>query len=614
MKSTPKKAKRRRLIKSQIERLAKRSEHLRKLSNRFSWYRLSIVVAGLILGLTVYNLINHSAGWATLGATLFLFNIVAYFHRRVDLSVRKHEIWRQLKITQLARMDLDWKQLPRHAGSAADPGHFFETDLDITGEKSLHRLLDITISQDGSELLRQWLLESEPKLEAILTRQKIVKELAPLTRFRDKLLLAYKLISKEQLEGKKLLFFLEKHRLRSAFNWVLLGSLGLAFVNIALFLLNKFMGLPAFWIASLTLYAIVYFMNHDISQPLMDDAVFISDELKKFKAVSGYLESYKYAKNANLQRRCRPFWEKKSQPSKQLFRMTWVSSAIGLRMNPLLGLILNTFIPWDFLCAYFLEKNKAALTERLPLWLDVLFELEALVSLANFAYLNPDFVFPDILEDKKKTPFIFKAADLGHPLIPDDQKKCNDVVFRACGDVALITGSNMSGKSTFLKTIGANLCLAFAGGPVNAAELQTAVFRIFTCVHINDSVTDGFSFFYAEVRRLKALLTELDREHPLPLLFLIDEIFKGTNNRERYIGGRSYIQALAKKNGFGAVSTHDLDLTKLADTIANLSNYHFKEHVENGKMVFDYKLRPGPCPTTNALKIMRTEGLPVEEV
>jgi DNA mismatch repair ATPase MutS len=180
------------------------------------------------------------------------------------------------------------------------------------------------------------------------------------------------------------------------------------------------------------------------------------------------------------------------------------------------------------------------------------------------------------------------------------------------GEAFIVTGSNMSGKSSFLKTIGVNLCLAYAGGPVNAGSFHSALFRIFTCIKINDSIVDGFSFFYTEVKRLKALLDALQVNHQLPLLFLIDEIFKGTNNRERLVGSRSYIRSLIGQNGAGLIATHDLELIKLADDFPDITNCHFREKVTDGKMVFDYKLRPGPCPTTNALKIMRMEGLPVD--
>jgi DNA mismatch repair ATPase MutS len=181
------------------------------------------------------------------------------------------------------------------------------------------------------------------------------------------------------------------------------------------------------------------------------------------------------------------------------------------------------------------------------------------------------------------------------------------------GEVALITGSNMSGKSTFLRTVGVNLALAYAGAPVNAAKLDLHLMRLFTCIQVADSLADGFSYFYAEVHRLKRLLDQMKINDSVPLFYLIDEIFRGTNNRERRIGSRAYVQALANSAGVGIISTHDLELAKLAIESNSILNYNFRDDVIEGKMVFDYCLRPGPSPTTNALKIMELEGLPVDQ-
>jgi DNA mismatch repair ATPase MutS len=215
------------------------------------------------------------------------------------------------------------------------------------------------------------------------------------------------------------------------------------------------------------------------------------------------------------------------------------------------------------------------------------------------------------LETSELYPHVFQARGLGHPLIPDEQKVCNDFTIRGLGEITIITGSNMAGKSTFLRTLGVNLALAFAGGPANAQELQTVLFRLFTCIKVSDSVTDGTSYFYAEVKRLKRLLIALEENHPIPLFFFIDEIFRGTNNRERMLGSQAYTHTLIEKNGVGLISTHDLELAKLADQTSKIKNYHFRDDIRNGQMVFDYSLHPGPCPTTNALKIMQQAGLPV---
>jgi len=235
--------------------------------------------------------------------------------------------------------------------------------------------------------------------------------------------------------------------------------------------------------------------------------------------------------------------------------------------------------------------------------------LEALNSLANFAYLNPEYSFPEISKNKNGKSVLY-SENIGHPLIPFDVKVTNDYSIQKKNEVLIITGSNMSGKSTFLKTIGVNLCLAYAGAPANADMFRVSLFRLFTCIKVSDSITDGISYFYAEVKRLKEMLNELEKPSTKPIFFLIDEIFGGTNNKERSIGSRAYLKTVSKMETFGIVATHDLNLIELEKEINNITNYHFREEIINEKMVFDYKLHPGPCPTTNAIKVMQLAGLP----
>jgi len=312
---------------------------------------------------------------------------------------------------------------------------------------------------------------------------------------------------------------------------------------------------------------------------------------------------------------CEPFHlDREHRPSPLLKKIARVASASTLQKNVLLWIIVNVIVPWDFYFAYRFQQYKSQLVVHLPSWLHIWLELEALNSLANFAYLNPEYILPEIAlcQHQDEHTFPFRACGLGHPLISMNQKVVNDFSIHRQGEIDIITGSNMSGKSTFLRTIGINLCLAYAGGPVNASQLQTTLFRIFTCIRINDSVTEGYSYFYAEVKRLRKLLTEVESDNNMPLFFLIDEIFKGTNNRERRIGSESYISALVGKKCIGLISTHDLELVTLEQRLPDIRNYHFKEDVLDGHMVFDYQLREGPCPTTNALKIMQMEGLPID--
>jgi DNA mismatch repair ATPase MutS len=306
---------------------------------------------------------------------------------------------------------------------------------------------------------------------------------------------------------------------------------------------------------------------------------------------------------------CAPFLDRRKQPSAELRRVERIAAALGLRTNGLLWFLVNAIVPWDFFFTYRLERLKNEISELMPQWLDAWYEVEALNSLANFAWLNPHYAFPEIVLETN----VFDGRGLGHPLIKREYKICNDLELNEQHRIVILTGSNMAGKSTFLRTAGMNLCLAYAGAPVNAVRLRTSLFRLFTCIKVSDSVQDGLSYFYAEVKRLKLLLSAAESEDELPVMFLIDEIFRGTNNRERHIGSHAFIRALAsQRNTLGLVATHDLELTKLAEEIPGIANFHFREEVGDGRMVFDYQLRPGPCPTTNALEIMRIEGLPVD--
>jgi DNA mismatch repair ATPase MutS len=313
---------------------------------------------------------------------------------------------------------------------------------------------------------------------------------------------------------------------------------------------------------------------------------------------------------------CEPFYtQRESAPTALLKGTARISSAATLKNNGLLWILVNAFVPWDLYCAYKLEQYKDQLSQRLPVWLDTWYELEAVCSLASFAYLNPEYTLPEVVpcaRAEREQAALFHGLAMGHPLIAAEKKVTNSFAFNELGEVVIITGSNMAGKSTFLRTLGVNLCLAYAGAPVNAERLQTALFRLFTCIRVTDSVTDGYSYFYAEVRRLHALLDAQKEPGQLPLFFLVDEIFKGTNNRERLIGSRSFVKALVGRNCVGIISTHDLELVNLAQSVAKVRNNHFREEVINGQMAFDYILREGPCPTTNALKIMAMEGLPTD--
>ncbi len=608
------------LLERQIARVQRRRALLDRRSNRYSWVRVAIFFGGLLISAAAGFLAAWWIGVILVCVTLLAFAIVAHFHGKIERSLNRHTLWLHIKATHVARMRLDWQRIPAAPAFEPQGNHPFEIDLDITGPRSLHQLLNTAVSREGSQRLHAWLLATKPDLAALRERQELVRELAPLTRFRDRLTLNALRASgriNEQLEGNRLLNWLNRQSPAASLLPLLIVSAALNALTIALFALTLVAHLPQYWILSLLGAIVFFYVTAGRRGDTLEDADYLSYALTMLNAVFSYLEKYPYGEHRRLKQLCAPFFQERARRPSVLLRGTArVAGVATLSKNGLLQLMLNALLPWDISWACLLSRYKGRVARSLPTWLDRWFELEALCSLATFAYLNPEYTLPEVMPADgagQDSRALFQARELGHPLIPVEKKVSNDFTLEKTGEVVIITGSNMSGKSTFLRTLGINLCLAFAGGPVNAGALRTSLFRIFTCIRVSDSVTDGYSYFYAEVKRLRAMLSALEQGDGMPLFFLIDEIFKGTNNRERLIGSRAYVHALVGRNCLGAISTHDLELVRLADLLPQVENYHFREEVIDGRMVFDYRLRPGPCPTTNALKIMRMEGLPVDD-
>ena len=581
--------------------------------------RLGIAIGGLFSIFIVNYLIGETAAWVTAGVCVIAFLVVAWFHEKIEDSLRRHRIWRRIKATHVARITLDWTGIPHHDVSSPGADHQFDPDLSLTGEQSLHQLLDTATSQGGSERLRDWLVDPVTDPEHVRDRQALVQELIPLSIFRDKLTLQGVRVLEDmdtRWNGETVCGWLERHASTVSLKpWVLLLG-ALSAINIVLYIFYAFILIPPWWPISFSIYILLYFGLYSFKRGAMDrldaDASHLETVLKPFRSVLLYMESYPEANTPHLAKHCEPFHSAGGRPSEHLKQIAWIAGGAKWQKGQFLWLILNAIIPWDLYFTYRLQRFREQLRAHLPVWLDTWYELEAYNALAGFGYLNPDTVFPDVVSPVDDGRPVFHVRDVGHPFLPDEARVCNDFTVEHVRDIAIITGSNMSGKSTFLRTLGVNLCLAYAGGPVAASSFHTIPFRLFTSMKISDSVTDGVSYFYAEVRRLKALLQALEEDHPWPLFFLIDEIFRGTNNKERLIGSRAYIRSLVEKHGVGIISTHDLELVHLEDEITGIRNYHFREDVRNGVMEFDYLLRSGPCPTTNALKIMQIEGLPVD--
>jgi hypothetical protein len=598
-------------LKTMIRRTDRLIERGTGISASFTRWRLAIFLIGLVATIALYKLDWYHSGNLSLGLFLTVFLAVAAYHNRVETRIHRLRHWKHIKQTHLARVALDWSAIPPRPGEAPK-SHPFAADLDLFGPHSLTHLLDTTVSDHGRERLQSWLLEQPAPPRDWHARQSLVQELTPRSLFRDRLALDAKLTGDQEINGRRLAAVTEHPINLPHLDTILVVQSLLALATISLALATIFGLLPGYWMFSFAAYVLIYFMT-DQGEELLEHAVGLHLETERLATVLGYIERHARRRNTVLASTWTTLIGGVS-PTVQLTHAARTLHAISIKAHPLVHLMVNALCPWDLWFLRRLIHIQQDIKQALPQWLNCLAEIEAASALATFAYLHPDYAWPTPLamsgEHNGISPTLH-ADRLAHPLLSAKTRVANDVRLAGHGSIHLITGSNMSGKSTFLRTIGINLCLAQAGGPVCARSFEWTWSRLACCIRVDDSLDAGLSFFYAEVKRLKTILETTQESTAPPTLFLIDEIFKGTNNRERLIGSQAYITALSQGNGFGLVSTHDLELADLEPAVPGLTNAHFQETVSNGALEFDYRLRPGPCPTTNALRIMELEGLPI---
>ena len=292
------------------------------------------------------------------------------------------------------------------------------------------------------------------------------------------------------------------------------------------------------------------------------------------------------------------------------FRFLRTTFELGeVRRNPIVWLLLNAIVPYDAITFAVTLVAHRLIDGRFEQWWCDVVEFDFQAALARVKLENPEFCLPDLSSEA------FEARALAHPLISVGHRVGNDVTLNSSDRCLLLTGSNMAGKSTLLRAVGFNVLLAQMGTVVSASAFRSPPLEILCAIQVSDSLESGASYFYAEVRRLAAVLARLQDKNVASVrkLFLIDEIFRGTNNRERFLGSWQVISALLGTGSFGLLTTHDLALTSLENQVSGVRNFHLRETVGlQGKLEFDYLLRSGPCPTTNALIIMKQAGLPVE--
>jgi len=585
-----------------INRLKNRSRQLSR------WRLLLFITVSIVAAFGGY-LEDQRLGWSIFIFGMIPFAILVALHRSLDSALHRWSSWEKILREDLARTRLDWDAIPVSDIPDPDPNHPYALDLNISGKHSLAHLIDVSISAGGSQRLGHWLLDADLSIDHILDRQHIVKELTSHPYLIQKLrwiALLSSRTSKKRWDTEVINRWLQRSPV-IALNRLMWILFSLSALNAAGFLLWIVGLIPGWWVLSFLAYIIVYGLNGGSFMHTSMESSQLYESLGRFREMFAFLIKKVTPKTPKLYSLSEVYRSEERNPLNSLKRLRRIAFYSGLTRNDVFFILLNAVIPWNLLFTWLLENEKSKLKQFLPVWLDRWYTLEAASSLAGLAILNPDTCWP---KPEKET--IWEAVQTSHPLIPAQSRVYNDHRFDDIGKLGLLTGSNMAGKSTFLRTVGLNTVLANAGAPVIAQSMVWQPARVFSSMKITDSVTEGYSYFFAEVKRLKTLYDATQRQDQGPVLYLIDEIFKGTNTKERLIGSRAYITSLTNGFGFGLVATHDLELIKLSQETDRISNLHFEENFVSGQMQFSYKLMKGPCTSTNALHIMRQAGLKID--
>jgi len=485
-----------------------------------------------------------------------------------------------------------------------DPAHPFAIDLDLFGRSSLYERMCTARTRAGQDRLAAW-LQFPGSLADLEERQIAVAEMGGRIDLREDLSVLgaearHAVDSTALMAWAKAPRVAVPQRLRA----LSFAASGIVVVSLSGWALGFWEALP-FQFATIAV-ALCNWFARGFSGAVLESLGKPVHDLQTLSEIFDRLgaERFDASRLKHLHDSLNAGDEPPSRPIAQLGR--WLETHES-KSNVFFG-ILSFFLVWDLQLAAAIEGWRGRHGARVSVWLDALGEIEALASVGGYAFENPTDRFPQFA-DVAETP-CFHAEGLGHPLIPAARAVRNDVRLDGSLQMLVITGSNMSGKSTLMRTVGINTVLALAGAPVRATSLRLSPLAIGASIRTQDSLQDGASKFFAEIKRVRQVLDIANG--PVPLLFLLDEIFDGTNSAERRIGAEAVVHSLIQRRAIGLVTSHDLALAEIAVSLAPRAlNVHFEDHLEGDRMAFDYRIKPGPVTRGNALGLMRAVGLEV---
>jgi hypothetical protein len=584
-------------------RIAERKLEREQRGTKVSWVsyaRLAVFFAGVVVAWFVWE--TDAVPWPWLVAPVGAFAALMSWHARLYDGLRKAERSEKFYTRGLERLEDAWAGTGNPGESFADPQHPYASDLDVFGPGSLFELLATTESPWGTSTLADW-LRAPASPDVARRRQDAVAELAPLVELREDIARerddAVETVKPESLSK----WTVEPAVLTSRPVRVVALVLGIASVAAGI-------GWAASWWTRLPFVALITVSAgfalafrprvRSVLSAVEDPASQLGVLSMLLERLEG--EGFSSPLLVSLQRSLVADGELASH---EILRLRRLVDFLDARRNQLFAPIAAMLL-WGTQFAFAIESWRQRSGPHVPRWLSAVAELDALLALATYAFEHPDDPFPTIRDDG----VVYVAEGLGHPLIPDERLVRNDVRLGDDLRLLVVSGSNMSGKSTLLRAVGINAVLAYAGAPVRARNLELSPFSVAASIRILDSLQEGISHFYAEILRLRQVLELTSGK--TPVLFLLDEILHGTNSHDRRIGAQAVVTGLVDRGAVGLVTTHDLALSKMADAMDGAArNVHFEDQIVDGKIQFDYVMRDGVVKKSNALDLMRSVGLEV---
>ncbi len=568
-----------------------------RLEERISQSRLGLALAAALIAWLAFGAGRLSPWWLVAPATAFA--VLLAVHGRVRRRRLRAERGAAFYQRGLARIDGQWAGAGRAGARFADPHHPFAGDLDLFGEGSLFELLCAARTGMGEETLAAWLLTPSDPV-SVRARQKAVRALTPHLDLREDLAVL----------GEEVAAMVRRDALATLAAPEYPPGTGLrvgaATVSAVVLLATAAWAVgwapPILVLGALVIQGVV---GWRLGAHVRDADRAVAGHGPDLELVAAVLERFERAPLGSplLDRLHADLVTEGRRPSRAVRALrVWVDLFDSRRNQFFAPFALLTM--WGVHCALAIDGWRARHGASVETWLAAVGQLEALCSLAGFAWEHPADVYPSIEEGEAR----FEAEALGHPLLAEARCVRNDVALGGDTRVLIVSGSNMSGKSTLLRAVGTNAVLALAGAPVRASRLRLSPLALGATLRILDSLQEGTSRFYAELVRLRDLVRIA--EGPIPLLFLLDEILHGTNSHDRRLGAAAIVRGLVQRNAIGLVTTHDLALSEVADDPGvHALNVHFEDRLEEGQMLFDYRMRPGVVRTSNALALMQTLGL-----